>query len=254
MRRIMEMLLTACLCLVPGFSTFAWAAPSSPLAIRPEVLNIGTFYSGGEVTITGEVPHGQDVIVEIAGPLAEGAFDVKGRVGPFWMTRDKAEVSGAPSTYVLLLPEGQDWHRQAAALGLGLEMLKQKMTLQSTTLSADELFDLFLQLKQSEGLYLEEDNAVSYASGQSGRRQFTAVYRFPRATTTGQYTIKAIAVAKGGRGAVQSCDFRVDEVGFTRLVDELATHQRLTYGILAVLIALFAGAVMGFLFKGGGSH
>jgi hypothetical protein len=51
-----------------------------------------------------------------------------------------------------------------------------------------------------------------------------------------------------------SRSFTVDEVGFSRLVYDLATNQRLVYGILAVVIALFAGAVMGLLFKGGGSH
>ena len=52
----------------------------------------------------------------------------------------------------------------------------------------------------------------------------------------------------------QSTTLAVHQIGFTRMVDDLATHQRLIYGVFAVLIALFTGGVMGLLFKGGGGH
>jgi len=37
-------------------------------------------------------------------------------------------------------------------------------------------------------------------------------------------------------------------------VSRMASESRLTYGVAAVLIALFSGALMGLLFKGGGGH
>jgi hypothetical protein len=224
------------------------------LAIQPEVLDIGTFYSGGQVTISGEVPQGQDVVVEIAGPAANGQFDLKGRVGPFWMTNGRAEMDGAPAMYALLLPGGRDWQRKASSLGLGLERLRNKIAIQSATVPPDELFNMFLELKKSEGLYVVEDNAVVYAAANNGLRRFTAVCHFPRSTVAGNYTIKATEIINGAKGMELSRSFTVDEVGFSRLVYDLATNQRLVYGILAVVIALFAGAVMGLLFKGGGSH
>jgi hypothetical protein len=254
MRRIFCMLWLACFSLTALPGATAWGTESSGLTIRPDVLNIGTFYSGGRVTITGEAPDGQDVIVEVAGPAANGQFDLKGRVGPFWMTNGRAELDGAPSMYVLLLPGGQNWHRKAASLGLGLDQLKEKISIQSASLSPDDLFNMFLELKKSEGLYDVQDNAVTYAVSQNGVRRFTAVCRFPRSTAAGSYTIKATAITNGAKGLQQSGSLLVDEVGFARLVYDLATNQRLTYGILAVVIALFAGAVMGLLFKGGGRH
>jgi hypothetical protein len=248
------MLLLFCSSLVPLPAETAWAAESGKLAIQPEVLDIGTFYSGCQVTISGEVPKGQDVVVEIAGPAANGQFDLKGRVGPFWMTNGRAEMDGAPAMYALLLPGGRDWQRKASALGLGLEKLRNKIAIQSATVPPDELFNLFLRLKKSEGLYVVEDNAVAYAAAKNGFRRFTAVCHFPRSTAAGNYTIKATEIINGAKGMELSRNFLVDEVGFSRLVYDLATNQRLTYGILAVVIALFAGAVMGLLFKGGGRH
>jgi hypothetical protein len=248
------MLLLICLMLVALPARTAWTADSVELAIQPDVLKIGTFYSTGQVTILGEVPAGQDVIVEIAGPEANGQFDLKGRVGPFWMTRGKVEIEGAPAMYVLLLPGGPDWQQKASGLGLGLENLRQKISIQSDELPSGELFDMFVELKKSEDLYAVKDNAVTYAPAENGHRRFTAVCSFPRSTPLGKYQIKATAVADGAQGRQQSISFLVDEVGFTRLVYDLATNRRLTYGILAVLVALFTGAVMGLLFKSRGGH
>jgi hypothetical protein len=139
-------------------------------------------------------------------------------------------------------------------LGLGLEKLRSEISIQSATVPPEDLFKMFVELKKSEGLYVVQENAVAYIPAANGRRRFTAVYSFPRSTTPGKYQIKATAVANGAKGMVQSRSLLVDEVGFARLVYDLATNQRLIYGILAVVIALFAGAVMGILFRSGGRH
>lgn len=254
MRRMVLILWLCFSCFTIGITEPAWAAHSREFAIRPDVLDIGTFYSGGRVNISGEVSDGQDVIIEIAGPAVNDQFDIKGRVGPFWMNRDKAEMDGAPSMYALFLPGGPDWERKASSLGLGFDMLKRKMAIQSAALSTDDLFHMFLELKKDQGLYVEKTDAVTYAPAEDGRRQFSTVYYFPRSTSAGIYTIKATTIANGVKIKEQSHRFTVDEVGFIRLVDDLATNRRLGYGILAVVIALFTGALMGLLFKGGGSH
>jgi hypothetical protein len=255
MRRLIHlMLLLVCVSLGVLVGPAARAAQSDGLSIRPEVMDIGTFYSGGVVTVSGEVPSGQDVIIEITGPAANNQFDIKGKVGPFWMTQDKAELDGAPAMYVLLLPGGPEWIQKASAQGLGLENLKSKVNIQSTSMPADELFDMFLKLKKDHGLYVEQENAVTYESADDGSRRFSAVYRFPRSTSAGNYSISATTLADGVKARVRTASLRVDEVGFIRLVDDLATNRRLAYGILAVVIALFTGAVMGLIFKGGGSH
>lgn len=254
MRRLFLMLISCCFGFALWCAAPAWADNPGELAIQPEILNIGTFFSGGQVTISGEVPQSQDVMVEIAGPASKGEFDIKGRVGPFWMTRGRAELEGAPSMYVLLLPGDQRWQQEAESLGLGLKNLGKAVSIQADGRSSEDMFDMFVELKKSEGLYEEKNNAVTYAPAENGNRRFTAIYRFPRSTAAGNYTIKATAVDGSAKITEISRSFLVDEVGFTRLVDDLATDRRLTYGILAVVIALFTGGVMGIIFKGGGSH
>jgi hypothetical protein len=215
---------------------------------------VDTFFSGGKVTIDGEIPDGDEVLIEIMGPKVDALFNIKGRVGPFWMTREKVHLNDAPRLYMLLLPKGEKWSKQAAALGLGVEQLKQQVHISGSAMSTDEIFNLFVRLKDSEHLYGETPEAISYSPGQNQRRHFLAEYRFPASTATGLFTIKATTVSNGARGPGLSYDVRVDEIGFVKLVNELASNQRLVYGIGAVLVALFAGAVMGFVFKGGGGH
>jgi hypothetical protein len=254
MRRFLLTLLFCCCGLILIDAGPTWAAKASELAVQPDVLDIGTFFSGGQVTISGEVSQGQDVIVEIAGPAADQEFDIKGRVGPFWMTRGKADLNGAPTMYALLLSADQGSLQKAVSLGLGLKNLGERVSIHAGERSSDELFNMFLELKKDEGLYVEKEGAITYAPAENGVRRFTAVYHFPRSTAAGNYTIKATSVADGAKVTELSRSFQVNEVGFTRLVDDLATSRRLVYGILAVVIALFTGAVMGVLFKGGGSH
>lgn len=254
MRHYFIILLFICPMLVfrPLYS--ALADQAGDLKIQPEVLNIGTFFSGGRVTISGQVPEEQDVIVQIAGPATNGEFDIKGRIGPFWMTRGKAELDGAPFMYVLLLPGDENWQAKASALGLDLQQIRKQIDLHSAALPPDQLFDQFIELKKSEGLYVVESNAVTYTAAENNKRCFTAVYCFPRSTTAGKYTIVATTVTGSGIGMEQSTSLQVDEIGFTRMIDNLATHQRLIYGILAVVVALFTGAIMGVLCKGQGGR
>ena len=254
MRRLIILLLLTVSASALFLAPSAWSRTEEGVFVQPAELKIGTFFSGSTVKISGEVPAGRDVIVKIIGETQRQKFDIKGRVGPFWMTRDKTELDGAPAMYIVLLPKGREWNEGAASPDLGLKNLKSEITLSSGAAVPDDLFEMFLQLKKGEGLYEVQQDAVTYASGKGGRRRFEAVYRFPRSTAVGEYTIVATTVDEANQKKNLSTHFSVTEVGFVRLVDELATDRRLIYGVAAVVIALFTGALMGLLFKGGGSH
>jgi len=77
---------------------------------------------------------------------------------------------------------------------------------------------------------------------------------FPSSTTAGTYAIKATTIANGVCGQELSREVTVREAGFVKMVNDLASNQRLSYGVGAVVIALLAGALTGIIFKRGGSH
>ena len=239
-----------------GFASAGFAQTDAPavLTVSPDVLNVGLFFSGWEVAITGEISVSQDVVVEIIGPQLNSLFDVKGRIGPFWLTREKVDLENAPALYILLLPPGPLWKQKAAALNLGIDNLKQRIGITRSETDADDIFHMFVKLKRSEKLYGELPDAVFYSAGENGRRRFTATCRLPSSTPVGKYTVKATTIVNGNRVAELSRGLTVQEVGFVEKVAAMASERRLTYGVAAVLIALFSGALMGLLFKGSGRH
>jgi hypothetical protein len=243
-----------CAGMIASSAAPAWCGASIELAVSPNVINVDTFFSGGEASVTGEIPAADDVLIEVIGPQTSEVYDVKGRVGPFWMTREKVQLENTPVLYMLLLPQGRDWKRVADGLGLGVEHLRQQVSVGPSGLPPDDIFGMFVSLKSSEGLYRDALEAVAYTAASDGRRRFAAACRFPSSTTAGTYTIKATCIDHGARGPSLSREVTVRETGFVKMVDDMASNRRLVYGLSAVVIALLAGAFTGILFKSRGSH
>ena len=233
---------------------FAGADAPAAVNVNPSVLNVGTFFSGGQVEVSGEIPAEDDVVIEIIGPQVNSLFDIKGRIGLFWMTRAKVDLENAPALYILLLPEGPQWAQRATGFKLGIDSMEDKIGVSPSDTASEEIFRMFVKLKRSESLYSELPDAVSYSTGENGRRRFTAMCRLPSSTAVGKYTVRATRISNMQISGQLSADLTVQQVGFVKMVDTLASDRRLTYGVSAVLIALISGALMGLVFKGGGGH
>lgn len=231
------------------------AALPDVLTITPRIMNINTFFSGGELTISGNILSSEDIILEIRGKDSESSFDMKGRVGPFWMAIGNIKLENIPELYQLLLPEGPDWDRKAEALGLGIDRLKDRLITSGTVDIPLNVFKMFAKLKDHEGLYRQVPNAIRYSPESDGTKRFTAVCLLPDRIKTGTYEIKATTILNGIAERQMKDHFSVNEIGFIKLVNHLALDRRLIYGVSAVIIALMAGLIMGVLFKqSGGTH
>ena len=230
------------------------AAELLDMEVNPASLQVNAFFTGGQVAVSGRIPAQADAVVEITGPVVKEVYDLKGRVGPFWMTKQTIHLENAPSLYALLSPAGDQWERLLPELGLGFDRLKTGLHLSHTESPGDEILTMFMDLKKSEGLYVGKEGAVTYGEEKDGFRSFKGVFDFPSATIIGDYTVKVTVIEDGAMEGAFIKELPVREIGFVKLIDDLSKNRRLTYGIFAVLIALFTGGIMGFLFKGGGSH
>jgi hypothetical protein len=232
----------------------ASSARASTIKIYPAHLDIGTFFSGRRISLSGSVPADRDVVIEVRGPEEKSVFNTKGRVGPFWMNRGKFELEKAPFLYLLLLPEGAEPSTVLSSLGLGIKQLERKLAVKPDTVDLDVVFPRFVQLKESQHLYGELAGAVRYSPSTGGIKHFEALFQMPSSTVPGEYMIEARLVHDGKVEEMPSQAFTVKEVGFVKAVRELAYDSGLLYGILCVLIALFVGAVIGLLFQSKGAH
>lgn len=242
--------LSAILCLLavmPGARTLA-AAPET-LSVSPEVLSINGFFSGGSLTVSGTLASDEDVIIEVTGKDTDNSFDLKGRIGPFWMTKGNVHVENLPELYLLALPQGPGWKEKAGSLNMGIAYLKNRMSTTGTVEIPADIFEMFSGLKKAQGLYIEVPDAVKYTMGTDGTRRFEAVCRLPALIEPGTYRVMATVVTDKGRARQMETGFSVEQIGFVKLIDNLASNRRILYGVTAVVIALAAGLIMGILFR-----
>jgi hypothetical protein len=232
----------------------ASSAQATVLKISPPHLDITTFFSGQKMSLTGSIASDQDMVIEIKGPEQQSTFNMKGRVGPFWMNRGKLELEKAPFLYFLLLPEGKEWPATLSSFGVGIEQLEKKLIIRPESVSLDVVFPRFVQLKRSEHLYGELESAIRYFPSKEGMKRFETEFFFPSSTVPGEYRIQSRVIHDGKVEETALQSFKVEEAGFIKTVRELAYERGLLYGIMCVLIALFVGTVIGLVFRGGGAH
>jgi hypothetical protein len=76
------------------------AAPT--LTASPATVQIGAFFHGQTVTVSGAIPAGAQAVLEVVGASAEETLMRKGRRGGLWMNVGKILVHDAPSLYLVM--------------------------------------------------------------------------------------------------------------------------------------------------------
>jgi hypothetical protein len=247
---------TTVLCLMvllsPGLVGSA-GAQSAAIQVSPPVVEISSFYQGTEITMTGTIPAGHQAVAEVLGRVGEARLMRKGRWGPLWMNVGEMKFSGAPSLYLVqssspgLLTGDYHW---------GLDALIKRITV-SGQVQADEkakFQEQFLELKKSESLYVANPGGLVTSPAGDGRLKVTGKFWLPGNVKPDIYKVCLTAVLEGKAAGQQCTDLPVRMVGFPALLMSLAYQHAALYGIIAVVIAILTGFIMGYLFKGGGGH
>jgi hypothetical protein len=241
----------------------ALALPALPgaaqeLQVTPNEIEIGAFFQGARVEVKGEIPPGSEAVMEIMGQPLEEHLMRKGRRGILWMNVGELQVQGAPSLYLvastnpnLLTPS------QNPEAPWGYQALKRRISF-AGHLQGDEqaaLFQQFLQLKESEELYSSSSNPMPVTASTPDKPVVQDNFSLPAKIAPGTYRLRLSVVQHGQVVSQKSAELKVAMIGFPAFLSSLAYQHEALYGILAVVIALAAGFLMGVLFKGkGGSH
>ena len=230
----------------------AAGAESVILQVVPPVVEISAFYHGSEVTITGTLPAGHQAVAEVMGPVGTEHLMRKGRRGPLWMNVGEVTVSGAPSLY-LVMSSAADLLAKASPWGL--QSLKKDITLTGVPeKETGKFLEQFLELKQSEEIYAVLPGALKLTPAGDGRLEVTGKFWMPANVKPDTYKVCLTAIRDGQAVEQQCVPLAVQMIGFPALLMSLAYEHGLLYGIIAVVVAIFTGFLMGYLFKGGGGH
>jgi hypothetical protein len=237
--------------------TLSARAASLNLTASPELVEIGAFFRGQEITVTGEIPAGAQAVVEVLGPAVAEKLMRKGRRGGLWMNVSELEVKGAPSLYLVGATSPALLASAASAASCGYPALKRQIVFsgQSAGQEQEELLAQFLKLKESEGLYGAMSAPLQVSPAAGGAAMVQGTFRLPTSVKPGAYQV-CLSVIEGGQVSARKCtELKVTMVGLPALFHSLAFEHGGAYGILAVILAIATGLIMGFLFKGrGGAH
>jgi uncharacterized protein (TIGR02186 family) len=238
--------------------------PVSAMAIQvsPEEMSVGTTFNGKDLNVSGKIGADEEAVVQIIGNSSEAEFKRTGKVGGvLWMTVAHLSIEDAPTAYFVYLPEAvsslrQSNNEQWSSLRFDYDSLLPKIKIVPEPADKEIVFHDFLKLKTNDRLYQIVDNGVSYGEVKNGEKEFHTRIQVPAKMPIDHYTIKISRLKNGVIVGTEESEFTLKQTGFPLLISNLAFHHSLIYGVLAVVIAIFAGLFMGVLFqqKGGGAH
>ena len=254
MKRIAYSLLAVAVVMLAGALPARAAEPVFKVA--PAAVQIGTFFDGQTVTVTGFIPAGAQAVLEVVGTSADEHLMRKGRRGFLWMNVGEITVHEAPSLYLVMSTAKELLTAATAEATWGYPSLEKRITFSGNIEPTERplFMQQFLELKESEQIYATYPGALKVKAAAGGQSAVTGTFFLPTNTKPATYQVVLSVIADGKVVSRTSTELKVEMVGFPALLATLAYQHGLTYGIIAVVIAIFTGFAMGFLFKGGGGH
>lgn len=222
---------------------------TTTLVIEPDHVDINAFYKGATLDIHGQCPPCDQLVVRVTGPEEKGEFKRKGRELVLWMTVAMVKIEEVPEAYLLESAVPLDDSPLLDSLGIGLQSLAGQVKIESDKPLVGNEFEDYLELKQSKGLYRIREGAVELTSGPDGRMAYRSSCFIPSSVSSGEYQVSVFAFS-GGRLVGKSAQvLPIEKTGMPKYLTELAFEHPALYGIVAILVAMAAGMLMGVLFN-----
>lgn len=236
--------------------TAAPAAPAPQFRVEPEYVHIRSSFQGTSLLVTAEIPKGAQAVVELLGPTVEDRLLRKGRRGFLWMSVGQVKIAGAPSLYLLMTTAGAGRSHEGAGARWGYQELKRGVEFSGSMPKGgtDALFNQFVELKESEGLYGISPESLKVSGTSGDRDRLSGVLRIPAKIAPGTYKCCLSVIDKGSVVEHKCLDLSVSMRGLPDMLSSLARQHGIMYGLSAVFIALVTGFVIGFVFKSKGGH
>lgn len=244
----MKKLLFSLLLLTPAL---AWAQGGDLVTeLTRDHVDISARYTGDEIMLFGAMSAPGQIVVKVRSPEQPVALEKKGRMGPFWLSQGKHDLTATPGLYYLLSSAPIDGMLPAAARdahGLDLADALKGMRVAPAVNGAERqtLTNAVLQLKQARHYYVADPKAVEILGG----RLYSATIRLPAQLPLGEYKVDIYLVRDGQVVATQHRKIRVDEVRMEHWISGVATDHSWTFGVAftlsMMLLGLFLGVVLG---------
>lgn len=256
MNRIVYGLLTVLLVGLAWCGTSLAAEGPGTMELSATTIKISTFYNGTTLDVSGSMPEDGDVVLRVSGPKKNVHLKEKGQVaGVLWMNKTDVSLENTPAVYMVYTPAGPVESFLSPELGVGYKALVKDIEIVPESADKPFIFGEYVKLMEKSGVYVVENGAITYGAAAGGMKAFSATLTIPSKMSAGDYKIDALVIKNGAVTNTLSKNLTLELSGFPKLIADLAYGRPLLFGILAVLIAVGTGLLIGVLFKGGGgSH
>ncbi|NKB20412.1 MAG: hypothetical protein GKS01_07935 [Alphaproteobacteria bacterium] len=238
-----------CLCFLTIFvPAHAVASSSLVVDLSSNQIEITTDFTGTNLLLFGAIDRKGDVVVVVRGPLRQEVVRRKERVAGIWINRAAVTFADVPGYNFVASSRPLDQIASEETLRR-LQIGSERLRLQPVDLSNKDLASSFrnglIDLKKRKALYSDLPGIVSIRS----EKLFRADLKFPSNVPTGSYTAEIYHFNAGKAVSVSRTNLSVQKAGVEAAIYNYAHDHSALYGIVAILIALFAGWLGGVVFR-----
>lgn len=226
--------------------------PIPEVRVRPETIEMGAFFSGARVRVSGAVASDAHVVIVVRGADHEEGFNFKSRVGPIWLNTGQVHVSGVPSLFLALSSDYVFVLLRRAEVEdeqLDLASIHRQMRLKPAHLDREVVRTNYLSMKQREEIYRVDPAGVELGAPDAGGRTFSSEFDWPSQAPPARYEIRVYECRDGAIARTWSAPLQVVKVGFPAWLSGLATERAAAYGGFAIAVAVLVGFGIDFLVR-----
>ncbi len=236
------------LLLAGAASTPAVQAQQVIADLSRHLVAITTGFAGAEVLLFGAVDGEGDVIVTVRGPEGDIVVRRKSQVNGMWVNTQSVAFGAVPGYYAVASTKALEeliTQPVAEREQIGAEHLRfePERNIPADTLSTFRR--ALLRNMERDGLYQPRTGAIRFL----GQRLFRADIVFPSNVPTGLYTVNVYLVRGGQVVSAATTPLSVSKIGLSAEIYDFAQNRGLSYGLIAVAFAGFAGWAASRLFQ-----
>ncbi len=211
------------------------------------VLLFGSlFYEGFEQK--GPRP---DVIIAVRGPERKMRVRRKTRVAGIWVNSESSTFDAVPGYYALLsnrpvadITSSYELHDQS----IGFSDLQANLLMSPagfSSASPREYAAAIVRILKQDDLYKEQIGGVKFP----GKHLFRAEFALPANVPLGKYIADIFIFRDGKLADDYTTELNIEKRGIERFIYTLAHEWPFVYGILSVILAIFAGLGAAAIFR-----
>src|SRR5690554_2354811 len=199
----------------------------------------------------------RDIVVVVQGPVRPMTVRKKEPVGGIWVNHDSVTYPSVPGYYAIAITRPLEVTappETLKALRIGIENISPGTPIAESIdgniqiLPPEEetaFWKALIRNQRRDGLYFNLPGGVTFL----GQTLFRATVDIPANVPVGLYTAKVYLLQEGQVIDTISSPLYIDKRGLERFIYRMAHSDPLLYGLVAVLVAAFAGwlasAIMG---------